>query len=190
MAQNELINRSLDAGKDVTQWTQERLETLLRDLTKSAEDQRNQAQQLLQDLVERSRTTTEQLVETVDREIRAQLSSVGLATKADLSRLEKRISSLFSSAKAAAPVARTSSNAVTSATKTTAKKAATTKSVAKKAVAKKVVAKTAVAKKAVAKKAVAKKAVAKKAVAKKAVAKKTPAKKSLARKSAAKSTGG
>jgi polyhydroxyalkanoate synthesis regulator phasin len=189
MAQNELINRSLDAGKDVTQRTQERIETLLRDLTKNAEDQANQAQQLFQDLVERSRTTTEQLVEVVDREIRAQIASVGLATKADLSRLEKTISSLFSGAKAAAPVrkAPSSANAAQPAIKTPTKKTPATKSAAKRAktavvkeaaAARPSAAKSSVTKKAPAKKAIASKAVATKRTAPKATTKKRPAKKS------------
>jgi len=101
MAQRDLLNRSLDAGKDVTQRTQDRIEALLNDLAKNAEEQRTQAQQVVQDLVERSIANTEQLVEAIDREIRGQINAVGLATKADIVRLEKRIEAVIGRARPA-----------------------------------------------------------------------------------------
>ncbi len=96
MAQRDLLNRSLDAGKDVTQRTQDAIEGLLREVAKNAEDQAAQAQHALAELLERSRSNTEQLIEAVDREIRAQITAVGLATKTDIRRLERHISNLRS----------------------------------------------------------------------------------------------
>ncbi len=154
MAQRDLLNRSLDAGKDVTQRTQDRVEALLKELAKNAEDQANQAQQSLQELVDRSRSNTEHLVETIERELRSQITSIGN----DIARLERLIESLLGLPSGAAK-----------------KQAAVKKAPATKASAKKAPAKKAAAKKAPAKKAAVKKAAVKKAPAKKAAVKKAPA---------------
>src|SRR3954452_21790121 len=94
MAQRDLLIRSIEAGRDVSQRTQEALETLVREVAKAAEAQTSQAQQLVQELVERSRTTTEQIIETIDRELRSQVNALGLATRTDIDRLEARIDEL------------------------------------------------------------------------------------------------
>ena len=94
MDQRDLLNRSLDAGREVTQKTQDRIEALVRELAKAAEEQAGQAQQLVQEVVERSRATTEQVIEVVDRELRSQANALGLATRADIDRLEARIDEL------------------------------------------------------------------------------------------------
>jgi len=53
MAQRDLLNRSIEAGRDVSQRTQEALDALVREVAKAAEAQTSQAQQLVQELVER-----------------------------------------------------------------------------------------------------------------------------------------
>jgi len=161
MAQNEIVKRYLDAGANFTELTQRRAEAIVKDLVKTGEVQAEQAQQAVQDLVDRSRRSTEKFLELVRHEVRAQIASLGLVSKKELARLEKRIDSLKP--------------------KPAAKKAPAKKTAAKKAPAKKAPAKKAVAKKAPAKKTAAKKAPAKKAPAKKAVAKKAPAKKTAGR---------
>jgi len=153
MAQNEIVKRYLDAGANFTELTQRRAEAIVKDLVKTGEVQAEQAQQAVQDLVDRSRRSTEKFLELVRHEVRAQIASLGLVSKKELARLEKRIDSLKP--------------------KPAAKKAPAKKTAAKKAPAKKAPAKKAVAKKAPAKKTAAKKAPAKKAPAKKAPAKKT-----------------
>ena len=145
MAQRDLLNRSLETGKDVTQKTQDRIEALLKEFTKNAEEQASQAQQLLTDLVGRGRTNTEQLVEVIERELQ-KLSHVSLPSRADIEHLIERVTGRADEVPAAAKAVK----------KAAAKKAAP----AKKAPAKK----KAAAKKAPAKK----KAAAKKAPAKKA----------------------
>ena len=127
MAQRDLINRSLAPARDAGEKAQERLESLVNDLRKAAEDQAEQAQQIAQDLVEKSRKNSEKLLKAFDTEIRAQLASVGVATKADIARLERKIEALSKAQK-------------TTAKKTGAKKAAAKKAspkAAKKATAKK-----------------------------------------------------
>jgi len=153
MPQNDVIKRYLDAGLAFSALTQSRAEALVKDLVKAGEVQADQALDAVADLVERSRKNSEKLIETVRQEVKHQIMTLGLATQADIDRVEQRLSSLFGTTastvkKATAPVARA--------------------------------AKKAPAKKAPAKKAPAKKAPAKKAPAKKAPAKKkaTPAKKS------------
>jgi DNA-binding protein HU-beta len=165
MAQNEIVKRYLDAGANFTELTQRRAEAIVKDLVKTGEVQAEQAQQAVQDLVDRSRRSTEKFLELVRHEVRAQVASLGLASKKELARLEKRIDSL---------------NPRSAARKAPAKKAAA----AKKAPAKKTAAKKTAAKKTAAKKAPAKKAAAKKAPAKKTAAKKAPAKKTAAKKTA------
>jgi polyhydroxyalkanoate synthesis regulator phasin len=132
MAERDLLRRYLDAGVAFTQMTQQRAEAIVRDLVKAGEVQTEQAQAAAQELVDRSRKNTERLVELVRSEIRQQVSNLGLATKADLARLERKIDSGRSGGPAKA-VAKSST-----AKKTTARKTAkrTTKRTGKKAAAK------------------------------------------------------
>jgi polyhydroxyalkanoate synthesis regulator phasin len=182
MAQSNL-KRYLDAGMAFTAITQAKAEELVKDLVKAGEVQTENAQALVVELLDRSRKNTEELIDQVRREIAASAESLGLATIADLARIEKLVETITGKAakKAAAPA------------KAAAAPAAATPAPAKKAPAKKAPAKTAAKKapaKATAAKAPAKKAPAKKAPAKKAPAKAattaTPAKKAPAKKAPAK----
>jgi DNA-binding protein HU-beta len=159
MAQTNPLKKYLDAGMSFTALTQSKAEALVKDLVKTGEVQTEQAQAVVTDLLERSRKNTEALIDQIRKEIANSAESLGLATIADVTRLEKLIAAVRpgSSATPAAP----------------AKKAPAKKAAAKKAPAKKAPAKKAPAKKAAAKKAPAKKAAAKKAPAKKAAAKRT-----------------
>ncbi|MGH9288404.1 MAG: phasin family protein [Acidimicrobiales bacterium] len=163
MAENDLLKRLLDAGMTFTAMTQARAEDLIRDLVRAGEVQAEQAQSVIDELVDRSRRNSERLIDAVRAEIRQQMASLGLATTGDVERLERKIADV-SAAQGARRAAR--------ATKTTARKAGGRTAGAKKAGAKKAGAKKASAKKASAKKASTKKASAKKASAKKASAKK------------------
>ena len=80
----DIINRSIDAGRDVSQRTQDRLEDLVSEFVRQSEEQAEQARALLTDLIGRSRTTSEQVVETVEREVRSQIANLGLATVEDI----------------------------------------------------------------------------------------------------------
>jgi polyhydroxyalkanoate synthesis regulator phasin len=164
MAQNDLLKRYLDAGMAFTAMTQARAEAIVKDLVRNGEVQADQARDVAAELLERSRRNTDKLLETIRKEIRDQVSNLGLATRAEIARLERKIAG---------------------ATGGTAKKASAKKASAKKASAKKAGAKKAGAKKAGAKKAGAKKAGAKKAGARKASGSR---KKAGARKTASRST--
>ena len=161
--------RYLDAGVNFTQMTRARAEELVQDLVKSGAVQRKEAQAKVEELVERSRKSSESLLHVVRDEVTHQLQALGISSVEDLA------------TQVATVLGRSASSA---------KKAAAKKAPAKKAPAKKAPAKKAPAKKAPAKKAPAKKAPAKKTAAKKTAAKKTAAKKTAAKKTAAPSQGG
>jgi polyhydroxyalkanoate synthesis regulator phasin len=161
MAETNVLKKYLDAGVSFTNLTQAKAEALVKELVKVGEVQTEQAQAAVLDLLERSKKNTEALIEQIRKEISESAESLGLATIADITRLEKLIASIkIPGTGAAAPQA-------------PAAPAATPAPAVKKAPAKKAAAKKAPAKKAAAKKAPAKKAAAKKAPAKKAAAKKS-----------------
>jgi polyhydroxyalkanoate synthesis regulator phasin len=169
MAQNDVLKRYIDTGLAFTALTQARAEALVKDLVKAGEVQADQARDAVADLVERSRKNSERLLETVRREVKDQITNLGLVSKADLDKAEQRISNLLGAA--AGPVRK----AAESGSKAATKAAGQASSAAKKA--------TGSAQKPTATKAAAPKAPAPKAAApQKAPAKKAPAKKAPAKK--------
>ncbi|MBA3283057.1 MAG: histone H1-like repetitive region-containing protein [Acidimicrobiia bacterium] len=148
MAQsNNVLKRYLDAGMAFTAITQTKAEELVKDLVRSGEVQTEQAQTVVVDLVERSRKNTEAFIEQVRQDISSSAEALGLATIADLTRVERLIESIRSNpvrpvTRARKAVAkRAPAKKAVAATKTTATKASAKKTTAKKAVAKKAVAK-------------------------------------------------
>ena len=156
MANDDPFRRYIDAGAALAQLTKARVEELVEELMKNGDVQRKEAQTKVDDLIERSRNSTEALLSLVHAEVSTQLSSLGIGSLDDLAR---QVASLLGRGPSAA-------------TKTPAKKAPAKKTAAKKTAAKKPAAKKSAAKKAPAKKTAAKKAPAKKAAAKKTTAKK------------------
>ncbi len=150
MAQLDALRKYVEAGMAFTQTTRARAEEIVGNLVRAGELQTEQTQQQVQDLVERSRENTERLVNVVRTEVMGQLGSLGLATKADLAKLERKLDAAVRASKPGA--------AKKTAPKATAKKATAKKATAKKATAKKATAKKATAKKSPAKKAAASKA--------------------------------
>lgn len=136
MAQSDVLKRYLDAGAAFTQLTQKRAEAIVSELVSAGEVQASQTTQAVQELIERSRATTEALVKQVRSEVAEQVKSLGLATKSDITRLEKRIDAM-AKAPAAKPAAAAKAPAAKSAAKAPAKKAPAKKAAAKKAPAKK-----------------------------------------------------
>ena len=96
--QNDLLKRYIDAGLSFTALTQSRAEALVKDLVKAGEVQADQARDAVAELVERSRKSSERLLETVRQEVRAQITALGLVSQADLDRIERRISALLGTA--------------------------------------------------------------------------------------------
>jgi polyhydroxyalkanoate synthesis regulator phasin len=145
MAQNDVLKRYIDATIEFRDMTQSRAEALVKDLVKAGEVQADQARDAVADLIERSRKNSEKLIETVRKEVRSQITGLGLVSQADLDKFEARVSKLFGTA--TAPAKKAAKKAAPAAKKATAKKAPAKKAAAKKAPAKKAAAKKAPAKK-------------------------------------------
>ncbi len=107
---------AIDASKDAAQQAQDQIESLLKDLAATADAQSNAIQAALAEFRERGKENSDRLTDAIDKQITSQLGSLGLATKADIARLERKIAKLEKPAKKAA-----------------AKKAASKKPAAKKA---------------------------------------------------------
>ena len=122
MAQSDLLKRYLDAGLAFTQMTQQRAEAIIKDLVKAGEVQAEHATQRRNELVERSRQNTEKLAESIRKEVRDQIRSLGLATQSDIESLRKEIAAL----KKGAPAAPAAKKAAAPAKKAAAKKPAAT----------------------------------------------------------------
>ena len=117
------MRRYVEAGLALTQLTRAWAEAMVKDLVKAGDVQRENAQDRVEELVERSRKGTEAMVGLIRKEIGNQLSALGFATKDDLERMEQRLTG-------------TAEKAAKQATRT-AKKTSTPKAPAKKAAAKK-----------------------------------------------------
>lgn len=140
MAQSDILRRYLDSGLAFTAMTQARAEALVKDLVKAGEVQADQARETVTDLLERSRRNSEKLLETIRREVKDQITNLGLVSKEDLDKAEARLSALIGVA--TGPVRKAADRVPGTKSAAPAKKAAK-KSPAKKATAKKATAKKA-----------------------------------------------
>jgi polyhydroxyalkanoate synthesis regulator phasin len=76
MASNERIRKYLDAGTVLGQVSRGRAEEIVRELVNAGDIQRGQAQEWVDNLVERSRRTSEQVLELVRHEVATQLDRI------------------------------------------------------------------------------------------------------------------
>src|SRR5271170_615869 len=76
MANNERIRKYLDAGTVLGQVSRGRAEEIVRELVNAGDIQRNQAQDWVDNLVERSRKSSEQILELVRHEVASQLVKI------------------------------------------------------------------------------------------------------------------
>ncbi|MDA8074801.1 MAG: hypothetical protein M0Z40_06155 [Actinomycetota bacterium] len=198
MPRNDRYRRYLDAAAVLGQITRARAEELMKDLMGSGDDQRAQAQQWVDELVDRGRDAAGDLVDVVRAEVSKQLQGLGLDPEelarqaADVMRRSaaagRRV--VHDAASGAVPGTRApGGRAGGEGTERTGRPAATTKAAATKAAATKAAAKKAATTKAAAKKAPVKKAATTKAAAKKAPAKKVATTKAAATKAPAKKAG-
>lgn len=107
-------------GSGVAELTRHQAEQIVKDLVKAGDVRRQQASSAARDLYDRSRENRKQMTSIIRSEIQNQVQNLGLASKRDLERLERRIARLESERK-----------------KTTAKRSTAKKSTAKKSTAKK-----------------------------------------------------
>src|SRR3954452_1541006 len=138
MGDQDFISRSRDAGSEAVQRTQDALEQVLAQinrasdqLNKASEDQARQAQEFVQELLERGRSTSERLVESVDKELRGQIAIV----RRDMEQLERRLVALSKGTRGSAPVEPAASEKASAAKPAPANKAPAKKATAKKATA-------------------------------------------------------
>jgi polyhydroxyalkanoate synthesis regulator phasin len=103
MPGDELFKRYLEIGASVLGMSRERAESIVRDLVASGEVAKGQATKAADWLVERGRAGTDELAELVRREIRQQVTALGLATKDDVARLQAEVDELRAAAVTAAP---------------------------------------------------------------------------------------
>ncbi len=76
MASNERIRKYLDAGSVLGQVSRGRAEEIVRELVNAGDIQRSQAQEWVDNLVERSKKSSEQVLELVRHEVASQLEKI------------------------------------------------------------------------------------------------------------------
>jgi polyhydroxyalkanoate synthesis regulator phasin len=106
-------------GSGVAELTRHQAEQIIKDLVKAGDVRRQQASSAARELYERSRDNRKQLVAIVRSEIQNQIQNLGLPTKRDVERLERRVARLEADRKR---------SKTTSSKKTTAKKTTTSRS--------------------------------------------------------------
>jgi polyhydroxyalkanoate synthesis regulator phasin len=88
------IRRVVLITTGVVELTRNRAEAVVRDLIKSGELSGGQATQTVRDLMERSKQNRTEILNLVSSEMRNQVQAIGLASKRDIERLERRIARL------------------------------------------------------------------------------------------------
>src|SRR5688572_18227579 len=78
MAVSQPWKRYLEAGMEATEVPRARAEKLVKDLVKAGDIQMHEAADWVEDLVERSRKTTESIADRVRVEVQQQLQNLGL----------------------------------------------------------------------------------------------------------------
>jgi polyhydroxyalkanoate synthesis regulator phasin len=87
----EELRRMALFSSGVAELTRNRAEEIVRDFVKAGDVRRKQASSMVKTLMETSRANRRELIRFVRSEIRAQVESLGLATKRDVERLERRV---------------------------------------------------------------------------------------------------
>jgi len=90
----DLFRRYVDSLAGITELPRERAEKLVAELSKRGEVRAKDLQKQAQQLVERSARNRRELVRLVQKEITRQIHVLGLATKAEVDELEKRLRKL------------------------------------------------------------------------------------------------
>jgi polyhydroxyalkanoate synthesis regulator phasin len=124
MAKNDNAwKRYVDTGAAFVQLTRERAESIVKELVKAGEVQQERTSKVVEELMARSRKNSEELQKMVRAAVQEQLGALGLATKADIARLEAKINAASKSGASKSGASK----------KPAAKKAAAKKAPAKKA---------------------------------------------------------
>ena len=118
------IRRMALITSGVVELTRNRAEAIVRDLIKSGELPGGQATQVVKDLMERSKQNRNEILNLVRSEMRNQIEAIGLASKRDIERLERRVARLEDRPAAPTTAKRTSKKTKKKSSKKTAKKSA------------------------------------------------------------------
>src|SRR4029079_4555971 len=101
MATNDRWQEYLDTGRTWTEMTRKQAETVGQDLVKRGERTQERGKKAADELLDRSRKNAEQLRKTIRKEIQSQISAIGIATKDDLARLERKLTKSTAAKKSA-----------------------------------------------------------------------------------------
>ncbi|MBI2168308.1 MAG: hypothetical protein HYU28_02235 [Actinobacteria bacterium] len=93
----------LDAGMHAGEMTRAQAQRLVAQLVKEGQIAEGRGRAYVDELVTRSRKRGEELRKLVRREIQSQLSALGLATKADLAKLERKLARTTAKPRARTP---------------------------------------------------------------------------------------
>lgn len=127
MAQTSDLKRLIEVGQEFTEMRRSQAKRIVSDLVKQGQIARDQASGAVEELLDASRRRTEDLRDLVRSEVQRQLRALGVATRDDLDRLERRMRAQTTKSPAAKAPAK----------KGAAKKAPARKPAAKRAPAKK-----------------------------------------------------
>ena len=91
MSQGPDWRRALETGMQFTELRRSQARAIVADLVAQGHVAREQMSSAIEEVVEMSRRRREELGKIVQAEVQRQLRALGLATKADLDRLERRL---------------------------------------------------------------------------------------------------
>jgi polyhydroxyalkanoate synthesis regulator phasin len=91
MPQRPDWKQALEAGMQFTQMRRSQARAIANDLVDKGHVAREQVASTVDELLEMSRRRTEDLGKVVQKEVQRQLSALGVATKADIAALERRL---------------------------------------------------------------------------------------------------
>src|SRR6478735_1967276 len=89
MARNDVLAQLIESGMSLTQMTQARAEEIVKDLTKSGDIRKKEAQRVTKQLVDRGRESTEKLLAMVQAEVAKQVGRFAAQLDEVESRLEE-----------------------------------------------------------------------------------------------------
>jgi polyhydroxyalkanoate synthesis regulator phasin len=95
--------RALEAGMQFTELRRSQARAIVSDLVAQGHLARDQMNSAVDEVIEMSRRRSEDLRHVVQSEVQRQLGSLGLATKSDLTALERRLTRASREAKKAGP---------------------------------------------------------------------------------------
>src|SRR5436305_4295303 len=124
--------QALEAGMQFTQMRRSQARAIANDLVDKGQLARDQVASTVDELVDMSKRRTEDLGKVVQKEVQRQLSALGVATKADIAALERR---LAKSAKETKQATKKATSTAKKASGTAKKKPAAKKSATKSAAA-------------------------------------------------------